>query len=135
MKIKPLLITIGIAFMLSGCGAGELEKTSAYGEPAYKIKCSNTPESCLEEAYNKCNGGAFTTIYSDSHAGGFLADFIPGPTTWYALTFKCGGAGTMPQFPWRGTTTQEAIQMMQTTPAPTTTNCRKSGNRVRCTTY
>ena len=35
---------------------------------------------------------------------------MPGPTTWFALTFKCGGEGTMPNFPWTGTTIEEAIQ-------------------------
>ena len=107
------LLLLSLA-LLAGCSSTEVVKTNAYGDDAYKVKCKNTPEACLEEAYTKCNGGTFTTLYSDSHAGGILADLMPGPTTWFALTFKCGGEGTMPNFPWTGTTIEEAIQTMKT---------------------
>ena len=139
MKTIPLLITIGISFILTSCGAGELKKTSAYGGLAYKVKCTNTPESCLEEAYKACKGGVFTTLYSDSHAGGFLADIIPAQTTWYALTFKCGGIDTKPTFAWRGTSTRDALQSMKNLSESfksntTSTNCYKFGNSINCTT-
>ncbi len=139
---KKVGIIIIVSMILSSCaGKDEVVKTSAYGTDAYKVKCTNTPESCLEDAYKQCNGRTFTTIYSDSHAGGILADYIPGPTTWYALTFKCGGPGTKPNFAWRGTTTQEAISSMKAMqtiqksfqPQTTQTNCYKLGNSINCT--
>ena len=76
------LVPLLLISLLTGCGTGESKKTSSYGVEAYKVKCTNTPEECLEEAYSKCNGGVFTTLYSDSHAGGYLADLIPAQTTW-----------------------------------------------------
>jgi len=141
--LKILIITAlsGMSIVLSGCaGNGEVVRASAYGEAAYKTKCTNTPESCIEDAYKRCNGGTFSTIYSDAHSGGIIADFIPGPTTWYALTFKCGGAGNRPDFAWRGTTTQEALETMKVyqsmsppIPKTTHTNCYKLGNSMNCT--
>ena len=139
MSIRLLMMVTSIAFMLSGCGAGELERTNAYGESAFKVKCKNTPESCLEEAYKACNGGVYTTIYSDSHAGGYLLDIIPAQTTWYQLTFRCGGVGTMPEFPWQGVSTQEASQAIQNLgnsfkSNTTRTRCTTWGNTINCTT-
>ena len=107
------LVSLFSFSFLAGCSSGESIKNSAYGDDAYKVKCKNTPEACLEEAYKKCNGETYTTLYSDSHAGGILADLIPGPTTWYALTFKCGGVGTKPNFPWTGTTIKEAVETIK----------------------
>jgi len=144
-----LLISLGL---IGGCSTTESVKTNAYGGDAYKVKCKNTPEACLEEAYTKCNG-TFTTLYSDSHAGGILADFIPGPTTWYALTFKCGGEVSRPNFPWVGTTIEEALETMSVLDeagksinnnnnnnnnqydGTTTTNCYTVGNTLTCNSY
>ena len=110
--MKHLSILAIFSFMfLQGCGTDQAIKTSAYGADAYKAKCKNTPESCLEQAYAKC-GNRFTTLYSDSHAGGILADLIPNDTAWYVLTFRCGGPGTPPKFPWVGPTIAEATQSM-----------------------
>ena len=151
IKLLPiLLISIGL---ISGCSSTEAVKTNAYGGDTYKVKCKNTPEACLEEAYTKCNGETFTTLYSDSHAGGILADLMPGPTTWYALTFKCGGEETKPNFPWVGTTIEEALETMSVLDnvgksikqnnnnnnnqynGTTSTNCYTVGNTLTCNSY
>lgn len=63
---------------------------------------------------------------SESHAGGLVADVLPGPVTWYGMTFACGPSdGRMPSFAFRG----------QTYRPPTVTNCQKHGNMVSCQTY
>jgi len=140
MKIYKLIPISIVAIALSGCGTGEATRTSAYGVEAYKVKCKNTPEACLEQASSKC-GDRYTALYSDSHAGGYLADIIPAQTTWYALTFKCGGTGERPRFPWAGTTTQEAISAMDALGRAgqnnkiINTNCHRFGSNINCTSY
>ena len=37
-----------------------------------------------------CRGGSYQILDSESHAGGLLIDAIPGPVTWYTMTYTCG---------------------------------------------
>jgi hypothetical protein len=63
---------------------------------------SNT---CLQKASQTCGGGPYLVLDSDSHSGGLLADVMPGPVTWYAMTYRCGPSdGKMPTFAFRGQT-------------------------------
>lgn len=65
-------------------------------------KCSRSPEACYAEAGHVC-GGPYQIVDSESHAGGAIADLIPGPVTWYGLSYVCGRSdGRLASFPFRG---------------------------------
>jgi len=65
-------------------------------------KCKVSPNDCIRKAERTCNG-SFRTLHSESHAGGAVADTLPGPVTWYYLEYQCGESdGRYPQFPFRG---------------------------------
>ena len=72
--------------------------------PPRTVKCSITPQQCLAAASQTCGGG-YQVVDSESHAGGLLADTVPGPVTWYSMTFVCGPSnGRPPSFRQRGPT-------------------------------
>ena len=62
------------------------------GPNYYKAKCKSDIQDCFEDARGQC-GGKFTLVHKESHAGGLLADALPGPVTWYTVTFRCGASG------------------------------------------
>src|SRR5262249_2062852 len=43
-----------------------------------------------EQATRDCGGGPYQILDSESHAGGLLADILPGPVTWYTMSYVCG---------------------------------------------
>lgn len=70
--------------------------------PRQTVKCKANSGLCINAATNQC-GGSFAVISSESHAGGLIADTIPGPVTWYSLTFQCGPSNNVrPRFPFQG---------------------------------
>ena len=86
-----------LAFSLSAChgrGVAPVNEPSAgqsaeSGAAYFKAKCKSQIEDCLADAQSQC-GGEFTVIHRESHAGGLLADALPGPVPWYTVTFRCG---------------------------------------------
>jgi hypothetical protein len=68
-----------------------------------------------------------------------MADVLPGPVTWYGMTYACGPSdGRMPDFKFVGqqyvppSPPPSPIVIKQ---QPTTTNCTKMGDTVTCRTY
>ena len=112
--------------------------TGPDGKTIKTVKCSQHYEECFELASTSCSGGSYQVLNSESHAGGLLLDALPGPVTWYGMTFYCGPSdGEMPAFTFNGpkyTPPSQPIKVEVTT-KPTTTNCTKTGNTVSCTTY
>lgn len=78
-----------------GRGVTAVRDPSNGGEPGgaeyFKAKCKSDIEDCANDAREQC-GGAYTVVHRESHAGGLLADALPGPVTWYTVTFRCGAA-------------------------------------------
>lgn len=75
---------------------------SPSGVPLNKATCKNNPGDCLNQAGRTC-GGPYQVFDSESHAGGLLADWLPGPVTWYSMLYQCGASdGRMPSFEFRG---------------------------------
>jgi hypothetical protein len=75
---------------------------------------------------------------SHSKAGGLIADLLPGPITWYYMSYQCGKSdGKMPTFGFRGQSFQPppVVVAPAYTPRTTTTNCNRFGNSVSCTSY
>src|ERR1700730_6130908 len=72
------------------------------GAQIHQAKCSQSPQACYQEATKICNG-SYQVLDSESHAGGLAADVLPGPVTWYGMTFSCGASdGRLPSFVFRG---------------------------------
>ena len=102
-NINQILLFI-VIILLSGC----LAKTSTSsfsgptGKSLFKTKCNVDTSKCFAEASSKCRG-SYNVIDSESHAGGTLADIIPGPVTWYSMTYECGPSnGKYPSFAFQG---------------------------------
>ncbi len=103
------------------------------GQAINTAKCNQSPEKCMKKAAETCKG-PYQVVDSHSKSGGLVADVIPGPVTWYSMSYQCGRSdGRMPTFPFRGQTYQ--APQMTAAPKPTTTNCSKFGNSVSCTSY
>ena len=137
LKLIPLLsITL-----LSACATSTVKEFQAPDGTAVKtVKCTSDTTKCFALASQSCpNGGTYRALSSESHAGGLLADVLPGPVTWFGMTFACGPSdGKMPDFKFAGQ--QYTPPPPQPSPIvikqqPTTTNCTKLGNTVNCNTY
>jgi hypothetical protein len=96
-------LVLGIAGLtLSGCMTSGDTFTGPSGATANTAKCNQTPDGCFKKASATC-GGSYQVLDSESHSGGAFADLIPGPVTWYVMTYQCGRSdGKLPTFAFRG---------------------------------
>ena len=121
------------ALALAGCaGASHTTVRLPDGSAAATVKCVSDPHQCFERASHVCasTGGTYKVIRSKSNAGGAIADVLPGPFTWYTMTFACGASdGVLPDFAFTG---ERYSPPPVTTTAPTRTTCTKIGDTVNC---
>ena len=99
------IILIYALMMLFGCASTSLkEYKSPDGLSIKSVKCKSEKTKCFEQATQSCPGeGSYRILASESHAGGLVADIMPGPVTWYSMTFECGPSdGKMPDFKFTG---------------------------------
>jgi hypothetical protein len=95
------------AFLAAVCLSGCMETAGPSfngptGAALNTAKCSQSSVGCLQKASQVC-GGPYSVVDSDSHSGGLVADVLPGPVTWYSMTYQCGPSdGKMPAFAFRG---------------------------------
>lgn len=142
MNNKLAIIFTALSTLTTACVAPSVkEYTGPDGRNVKTVKCSQSYGKCFETASSSCSGGTYQVVTSESHAGGLVADVIPGPVTWYGMTYICGPSdGKMPDFAFKGqqytppAPPPKPIQVEVKT-QPTTTNCYESGNTVRCTTH
>lgn len=143
---KPLergvknLTAIAVAGLLAGCASTNVEEMRGPSGDAMKsVKCVSDSGKCMAMASESCGSGPYQVLDSSSNAGGALADFMPGPFTWYRMQYVCGRSdGKMPTFAHRGSNFVAPPIVMPnpaSRPMPTTTNCQQFGNQVRCSTY
>jgi hypothetical protein len=137
MHAKFLLLPIT---MLSACATTDVSTFQAPdGTTVKSVKCSSDAAKCFALASQSCpDRGTYRVLSSQSNAGGLLADVIPGPVTWYSMTYACGPSdGKMPEFKFVGQQYTPPPPPTQVTikPRPTTTNCTKIGETVTCNTY
>src|SRR6516165_2770242 len=80
------------AVLFSGCGSAQtiVGPSGKPLQPIHRAKCSQSPAGCYEQATRDCRGGSYQILHSESHAGGLLADILPGPVTWYTMSYVCG---------------------------------------------
>lgn len=134
------------ALLLSACASPTVSELRAPDGTAMKnVKCPADPQRCFEVASESCRstGGTYQVVRSHSNAGGTMADIMPGPVTWYNMTYVCGPSdGRLPDFAFRGqqyapppvvapTIVQQPVQRSRST----MTNCTRIGDNVTCTTY
>jgi hypothetical protein len=119
-------ILIFLCAALPGCVASSNASfVGPSGAQVQTAKCSQSPQACYQEASKRC-GSSYQVLDSESHAGGLLADILPGPVTWYGMTYSCGPSdGRLPSFAFKG---------QQYSP-PAITNCQQYGNAVSCQSY
>ena len=76
----------------------------ASANDVHQTKCKGNSGACIQEAQRVC-GGEYHVLFSESHAGGLLGDSVPGPVTWYSMSYECPNSrGDKPDFPFRGNT-------------------------------
>jgi len=97
------------AVSLSAC---DLTSGNSFASPSGAVvnraKCSQSSDSCFQKAAATC-GGPYQVVDSESHAGRLLEDAMPGPVTWYTMTYQCGPSdGKMQAFAFRGGSTVNA---------------------------
>jgi len=91
-KMKSLVLTI-LAFGLLSSSTFAQTIVGPDGKPlkpAHQAKCSQSPAGCYAQATRDCRGGPYQILHSESHPGGLLADILPGPVTWYTMSYVCG---------------------------------------------
>lgn len=104
MQAIKVSMLLAVTAALSGCVSGSAgDVQTPGGQKLHQVKCNGSPNGCFNEAAKLCKGGTYQVIDSDSHAGGLIADILPGPVTWYRMSFICGKSdGRMPAFPFQG---------------------------------
>lgn len=122
------LVWASTAIALAGCVAPQTDTfVSPSGAQAHATKCSQSTQACFKTATDTCKG-AYQVLDNYSKSGGLIADALPGPVTWYYMTYQCGQSdGKFPQFTMRG----PAPSM----PQVSTTSCQRSGNIVNCQSF
>ena len=102
-KFCQIISVLFIFTALASCGMSKNKATvSSSGVTTHEVKCTGSNNDCMNTANANCPSG-FNAVYSDSHAGGILADILPGPITWYELHYICSSSpGTPPAFAWQG---------------------------------
>jgi hypothetical protein len=92
------------------CCAGTKLAGGTHGE------VQSVAKRLLAYAAAACGGGSYQVLSSESHAGGLVADVLPGPVRRYSISFSCGPSdGRMPAFPFQGRTMADVMAAM---PAP-----------------
>ena len=133
-RMRFVLAFLSIA-ALPGCVANN-SFVGPSGSQVHSAKCNASPQGCYREASKTCQG-SYQVLDSESHAGGLLADILPGPVTWYGMTYSCGPSdGRLPSFAFkRQQYSPSAVPQFRPSAPPVTTNCQQYGNSESCQTY
>ena len=100
---RRLLFALGSMMILGACVSSSQEMMiGPSGQQMAVAKCSQSPAGCYQQATQTCQG-SYQVTDSYRRMGGLAADLIPGPVTWYYMTYQCGPSdGRTPTFPFRG---------------------------------
>lgn len=131
------LIVFPLIVLIAGCATTSVSQFQAPdGTSTKTVKCNTDPAKCFNSATQSCPvDGTYRVVSSASRAGGLAADLIPGPVTWYYMTYICGPSdGVMPDFKFTGQQYVPAPAPVIVRQTPTMTNCSAIGNTVNCTT-
>ncbi len=140
--MKKNMIFIGAITLLNACATTNVTQFQGPDGTLVKtVKCSSDNTKCFNAAKESCPGeGTYSVISSASRAGGLAADILPGPVTWYYMTYVCGTPdGLMPEFKFTGQ--QYVPQPPKQKPTviirekPSSTTCTGYGNSITCNSY
>jgi hypothetical protein len=136
ITLRNLLFVAACTAVLSGCvSSGGEAVPGPSGKAMQEVKCNGSPTACFKKANAICKG-SYQVIDSSSNAGGLVADVLPGPITWYRMSFQCGKSdGRMPAFPFRGQQYSPPPVVVTQPSLPRTTTCNSFGSRVTCNSY
>lgn len=127
-----------IAALLSACATPTVtEMRGPDGRAMKNVKCNMDAQKCLTLASESCKpeGGTYQVVRSHSNAGGTAADIIPGPVTWYNMTYICGQSdGRMPDFAFQGATYNPGPDVVYQPSRPLRTTCSTYGGVTNCKT-
>ena len=74
------------------------------GRPIHETICQGSSSSCYQEARATCKGN-YQVLDSYSKAGNLFTDAIPGPFTWFHMSYACGASdGKIARFNHQGGT-------------------------------
>ena len=88
MRAHYIFLLAGIALSACNSTSSNTSFVGPSGEQIHSAKCSGAQQACYQEAAKSC-GGPYQVLDSESHAGGLIADIMPGPVTWYGMTYSC----------------------------------------------
>jgi hypothetical protein len=77
---------VALGFALVGCAPA----VSIPPGGTALFKCKYSDVGCRQDAAAACPGGSYHVVSESTHAGGLLADALPGPMTWYDVVAACG---------------------------------------------
>jgi hypothetical protein len=102
--MKLAFVFFGIlVWILFGTAHAETESAQGPdGRAIHQTSCQGSNTDCYQEARQTCRGN-YQILDSYSKSGGIFADAIPGPVTWYHVTYACGASdGRIARFPKQG---------------------------------
>ena len=100
--MKKILAALAVLFFGGPSHAETTTVTAPNGAQILRTKCKSDTTECYQEARQTCRG-SYQILGSESHAGGIFADLIPGPVTWYSMSYQCGKSdGRFASFPFHG---------------------------------
>jgi len=133
--MKKKLLSVVMASVVAGCVSSSENVPGPSGQAMQEVKCNGSPNGCFKKANAICKG-PYQVIDSSSNSGGAIADVLPGPVTWYRMSFQCGKSdGRMPSFPFRGQQYTPPPVVVNQPSMPRTTTCNRFGNSVTCNSY
>ena len=85
-----LALAVFIFGSLMGCAPTTTNSfVGPMGATVHTSKCSQSPNGCYQQAALVCQG-PYKVLAMHTNSGGVFADILPGPITWYNVTFSCG---------------------------------------------
>lgn len=103
-KLFKITVLVGAALFWNQYNAhAETESVRGPdGRPIHQTTCQGSNADCYQEARQTCKGN-YQVLDSNSTSGGIFADAMPGPITWYRMTYACGATnGAVARFPHQG---------------------------------
>ena len=135
--MKKAAFSLAFVALINGCATTSVTQFQAPDGTSVKtVKCSSDATKCFSAASQSCSGkGTYKVVSSASRSGGLAADILPGPVTWYYMTYICGlSDGAMPEFKFTGQQYVPPPAPIIIRQSPTTTTCTGFGNSVTCNT-
>jgi len=100
--MKKILAALAVLFFAGPSHAETTTVTAPNGAQILRTKCKSDTAECYQEARQTCRG-SYQILGSESHAGGLIWDAMPGPVTWYSMSYQCGKSdGRFAEFPFHG---------------------------------